>query len=102
MLTILTFQQTWVCWKASNRHPYVGFLFRCYSDPGYFLFLIRPEMCETDLTDFQWQGIQEILPDTPRREHSLRLIVNALLYLTKSGFQWRLLLHEFPAFPLVY
>ena len=59
-------------------------------------------MCETDLTDFQWQGIQEILPDTPRREHSLRLIVNALLYLTKSGFQWRLLLYEFPAFPLVY
>ncbi|OGX91492.1 IS5 family transposase [Hymenobacter coccineus] len=59
-------------------------------------------MYETDLTDFQWQVIQEILPDTRRRKHSLRLIVNALLYLTKSGCQWRLLPREFPAFPLVY
>ncbi len=59
-------------------------------------------MYETDLTDFQWQVIQEILPDTRRRKYSLRLIVNALLYLTKSGCQWRLLPHEFPPFPLVY
>ena len=59
-------------------------------------------MYETDLTDFQWQVIQEIMPDTRRRKHSLRLIVNALRYLTKSGCQWRLLPREFPAFPLVY
>ena len=59
-------------------------------------------MYETDLTDFQWQVIQEVLPDTRRRKYSLRLIVNALLYLTKSGCQWRLLPHEFPPFPLVY
>ena len=37
-------------------------------------------MYETDLTDFQWQVIQEILPDTRRRKQSLHLIVNALLY----------------------
>ena len=59
-------------------------------------------MYETDLTDSQWQVIQELLPDTRRRKHSLRLIVNALLYWTKSGCQWRLLPREFPAFPLVY
>ncbi len=59
-------------------------------------------MYETDLTDFQWQVIQEILPDTRRRKHSLRLIVNALLYWTKSGCQWRLLPREFPAYALVY
>ena len=59
-------------------------------------------MYETDLTDSQWQVIQEVLPDTRRRKHSLRLIVNALLYLTKSGCQWRLLPREFPSFPLVY
>ena len=40
-------------------------------------------MYETDLTDFQWQVIQEVLPDTRRRKYSLRVIVNALLYLTK-------------------
>jgi putative transposase len=59
-------------------------------------------MYETDLTDFQWQVIQEILPDTRRRKHSLRLIINALLYPTKSAYQWRRLPHEFPPFPLVY
>ena len=59
-------------------------------------------MYETDLTDSQWQVIQEILPDTRRRKHSLRLIVNALLYWTKSGCQWRLLPREFPAYALVY
>ncbi|AMJ67937.1 IS5 family transposase [Hymenobacter sp. PAMC 26628] len=59
-------------------------------------------MYETDLTGFQRQVIQEIVPDTRRRKHSLRLIVNALLHLTKSGWQWRLLPREVPAFPLVY
>ena len=59
-------------------------------------------MYETDLTDSQWQVIQEVLPDTRRRKHSLRLIVNALLYHTKSGCQWRLLPRESPSFPLVY
>ncbi len=43
-----------------------------------------------------------MLPDTHRRKHSLRLIVNALLYLTKSGCQWRLFPRECPSFPLVY
>ena len=32
----------------------------------------------------------------------MSLIINALLYLTKSGCQWRLLPREFPPFPLVY
>ncbi|MBD2767011.1 transposase [Hymenobacter sp. BT664] len=59
-------------------------------------------MYETDLTNFQWQVIQEIVPDTRRRKPSLRVIVNGLLYLTKSGCQWRLLPREFLPFPLVY
>ena len=46
-------------------------------------------MYETDLTGSQWKFIQEIVPDTRRRKHSLRLIINALLYLAKSGCQWR-------------
>jgi putative transposase len=59
-------------------------------------------MYETDLTDFQWQVIQEMLPNTRRRKYPLRLIVNALLYLTKSGCQWRLLPREFPPYALCY
>jgi putative transposase len=42
------------------------------------------------------------VPDTRRRKHSLRLIVNALLYFNKSRCQWRRQPHEFPPFPLVY
>jgi putative transposase len=59
-------------------------------------------MYDTDLTDSQWQVIQEIVPDTRCRKHSLLLIINALLYVSKSGCQWRLLPHDFPPFPLVY
>ena len=59
-------------------------------------------MYETGPTDFQWQVIAEILPGTRRCKHPLHLIVNALLYRTKSGCQWRFLPREFSAFPLVY
>ena len=59
-------------------------------------------MYETDLADFQWQVIPEILPNTRRRKYSPRLIVNALLCPTKSGCRWRLLPREVPAFPRVY
>ena len=59
-------------------------------------------MYETDLTDSQWQVMQQILSDTRRRKYSLQLIVNALLYLTKSGCQWRLLPKEFPPYALCY
>nr|WKN34449.1 transposase [Tunicatimonas sp. TK19036] len=37
-----------------------------------------------------------------KRKYSLREIVNALLYLVKTGVQWRLLPHDFPKWPLVY
>ena|GEM_PF-2903065 len=59
-------------------------------------------MYETGLTDFQWQVIQETQPDTRCRKHSLQLIVNDLLYWTKSGCQWLLLPRESPAYALVY
>lgn len=59
-------------------------------------------MYETDLTDSQWQVMQQILSDTRRRKYSLRLIINALLYLTKSGCQWRLLPNDFPPYALCY
>ena len=36
-------------------------------------------MYETDLIDFQWPVIEEIVPDTRRRKHSLRLIVNGIV-----------------------
>ncbi|AIZ63343.1 hypothetical protein PK28_05875 [Hymenobacter sp. DG25B] len=59
-------------------------------------------MYETDLTDSQWQVMEEILPVKRRRKYDLRLILNGLLYLTKSGCQWRLLPNDFPPYPLCF
>ena len=55
----------------------------------------------TDLTDNQWSNIEKLF-DTRKRKHSLRVIMNALLYITKSGIQWRMLPKEYPKWQLVY
>jgi putative transposase len=59
----------------------------------------RPEYA-TDLTDAQWDLIRPYLarargPGRPTRL-DVREVVNALLYFTRTGCQWRLLPHEFP------
>ena len=54
----------------------------------------------TDLTDGQWALIEPLLPGPAwtgrRRRLDPREVVNALLYLLRTGCQWRLLPHEFP------
>ncbi len=59
----------------------------------------------TDLTDEQWALIAPLLPGAAwtgrRRTLDLREVVNALLYLLRTGCQWRLLPHEFPKPPSV-
>jgi len=55
----------------------------------------------TDLSDAEWNYIEPHMP-APKghgrpRIHSLREILNAVFYLLKSGCQWRLLPHDFPA-----
>ena len=62
-------------------------------------------MYPTDLTDSQWQAIQEWLPiqvKTRKRKHSLRLIINAILYVAKAGIQWRMMPNDLPNWSLVY
>ena len=44
----------------------------------------------------------ESLPGHRLREVSLRKIINAIFYITRSGCAWRLLPHEFPAWQTVY
>jgi putative transposase len=60
----------------------------------------------TDLTDEQWTLIERFLPpakDGGRpRSTELREVVNALLYLVRSGCQWRMIPHEFPPWRTVY
>ena len=56
----------------------------------------------SDLTDGQWQFIEKILNDSRKRTHSLREIWNAILYLVKTGCQWRMLPKCFAHWAAVY
>jgi putative transposase len=56
----------------------------------------------SNLTDNQWQYIAKFLDVQRRRKHALREVVNAILYLIKSGCQWRMLPVDFPRWKLVY
>ena len=50
----------------------------------------------TNLTDKQWQVIKNIVETKERkRKHSLREMINAMMYITKTGCQWRMLPKEF-------
>jgi putative transposase len=44
----------------------------------------------SDLTDAQYDAILEIMNDNRKRKYSLREIWNAILYLHKTGCQWRI------------
>jgi putative transposase len=60
----------------------------------------------TDLTDEQWQIFRKLLPQASRRGAPQtvcrRAVVNAILYVLRSGCAWRLLPHEFPNWKTVY
>ncbi len=60
----------------------------------------------SDLTDEQWALVQDLIPapapDAPHLIHERREILNALLYVLRSGCPWRLLPHDFPAWQTVY
>src|SRR6516165_2105578 len=60
----------------------------------------------TDLTDEQWKLVEPFLPDARQggrpRKTELREVLNALLYLVRSGCQWRMIPHEFPPWRTCY
>lgn len=57
----------------------------------------------TNISDNQWQFIKNTLEIKERkRKHSLRTIWNAIMYLVKTGCQWRMLPNDFPKWELVY
>ena len=56
----------------------------------------------TCLTDSQWEAIKSIFNVKRKRKHSIREIFNAVLYVVKTGCQWRMLPHCFPKWQLVY
>jgi putative transposase len=56
----------------------------------------------TDLSNSQWQIISKYLNTQRNRKYELREIVNGILYLVKTGCQWRMLPANFPKWQLVY
>ena len=61
----------------------------------------------SDLTDLEWSNIEPIFCRPSRgkggrpRTYETREVVNALLYLARSGCAWRMLPHDFPPWGLV-
>jgi transposase len=60
----------------------------------------------SDLTDEQWHLIEDLIPLAKPggrpREVSMRAVVNAIMYLLRTGCAWRLLPHDFPKWNIVY
>ncbi len=60
----------------------------------------------SDLTDDQWALIELLIPKGRKggrpREVDMREIVNAMLYLSRSGCQWDMLPHDLPSKSTVY
>jgi putative transposase len=61
----------------------------------------------TDVTDAQWRLIEAVLP-LPKGgrsgrppKYSRREMVNAMLYILRTGCSWRLLPHDFPPYGAV-
>ena len=60
----------------------------------------------TDLSDKEWQHLEPLVP-LPKpggrpAKHTRREIVDAILYVLRTGCQWRMLPHDFPPWKTVY
>ena len=58
----------------------------------------------SDLTNEQWKLIKQHFKSkkgTHLKKHSKRKLVNAVLYIVKTGCQWRQLPHDFPNYKTV-
>lgn len=56
----------------------------------------------SNVSDSQWQYISKFLDTKRNRKYELREIVNAILYMVKTGCQWRMLPKDFAPWKLVY
>jgi putative transposase len=67
---------------------------------------VNKQLYPTDLTDSQWEIIQELIPKAKSggrpRSLEMRQVINAILYVTVGGIQWRMLPKEYPKWQSVY
>ena len=68
-----------------------------------FNYLIMSKEYSTNLIENQWQILQKILEPTARkRKFSFGDIMNCILYINKTGCQWRMIPKDFPPYNLVF
>ncbi len=67
---------------------------------------MRREAYPSDLTDEQWELLRPLLPDAKPggrpRTTDLREVINAVLYLLRTGCPWRHLPHDLPRWGTVW
>jgi putative transposase len=60
----------------------------------------------TDLTDAEWRILEPLVPGVKhggrRADHLRREIVNAILYILRTGCQWEAMPHDLPPWKTVY
>ena len=61
---------------------------------------------ETDVSDEEWATLEPLLPKIKQGghpgKHNRREIINGILYILRSGCQWRLMPHDLPPWKTVY
>jgi len=60
---------------------------------------------DTDLTDIQWTRLEKLLPKPKKRGRKpidKRWLIDAILYVVRTGCQWRNLPHDFPKWKTAY
>ena len=71
-----------------------------------YVVVVNKKRYPTNLTDSQWFIIQHLIPPAKPggrpRSLDMRQVVNAMLYLTAGGIQWRMLPSDFPPWQSVY
>ena len=56
----------------------------------------------SDLTDKQWEKIKQFFPSGNKSKYHKRNLVEAVMYVVKTGCQWRALPHDYPSYSTVY
>ena len=67
--------------------------------------MTRERNYASDLTDRQWQVIGKVLPEPSRRGRKptcRRWVLDAIMYVVRTGCQWRMLPADFPNWNTVY
>jgi len=62
----------------------------------------KPTNYPSDLTNEQWEEIEEFFPQGPNSEHHKRSLVDAVLYLKDNGIKWRAMPHDYPHWSTVH